>query len=211
MIGDTAVARCKPPQAFSLAAGPARGVIDASGGAWRLCARRRDRYVHLRSSARGDIDDEFALVRARADGGFTRHSSASCQRPHSARHLEDTIGATSSPRKSLAALRHRATLLQPELVTQAMKSQGALRRQIDFEFSLCGRDRFVECSPFRLLTLGRKMRREAPWASTGGRQTADASSARSSSGPVQRILTAVIGQGSRARTSVVLLPRQVVY
>jgi len=27
------------------------------------------------------------------------------------------------------------------------------------------------------------MRREAPWASTGGRQTADASSARSSSGP----------------------------
>jgi hypothetical protein len=34
-----------------------------------------------------------------------------------------------------------------------------------------------DCSPW-----GRKMRREAPWASTGGRQTADASSARSSSG-----------------------------
>jgi transposase len=34
-----------------------------------------------------------------------------------------------------------------------------------------------DCSPW-----GRKMQREAPWANTGGRQTADASSARSSSG-----------------------------
>jgi len=34
-----------------------------------------------------------------------------------------------------------------------------------------------DCSPW-----GRKMRREAPWANTGGRQTADVSSARSSSG-----------------------------
>src|SRR2546428_4673524 len=34
-----------------------------------------------------------------------------------------------------------------------------------------------DCSPW-----GRKMQREAPWANTGGRQTADGSSARSSSG-----------------------------